>query len=91
MTLALPEIRRLARTSTIWRSEVWFSLTIGGASNAPTKAVNLLTNNILRRVTPGFRNFLDFRLRLLPHYGITWQHHTPILLRGRLPAVALVL
>jgi hypothetical protein len=41
-----------------------------------------------RRVGHGFRNFDNYRLRLLQHCGITWHHQTPTPLRGRLPRLA---
>ena len=65
----------------------WPTLNTGRISNGPTEAVNLLIKKILR-VGHGFRNFHNYRLRLLLHCGITWQHHTPTPLRGRLPRLA---
>ena len=50
-------------------------------------AVNLLIKKILR-VGHGLRNFHNYRLRPLLHCGVTWQNHTPISLRGRLPRLA---
>ena len=81
----VPELRRLARTLTTWRAEFLAYFSTGRISNGPTEAVNLLIKKILR-VAHGFRNFHNYRLRLLLHCGITWQHHTPTPLRGRLPA-----
>jgi len=83
----IPELRRLARTLTTWRTEFLAYFTTGRISNGPTEAVNLLIKKILR-VGHGFRNFRNYRLRLLLHCGITWQHHTPTPLRGRLPRLA---
>jgi hypothetical protein len=40
------------------------------------------------RVGHGFRNFDNYRLRLLLHCGITWHHQIPTPLRGRLPRLA---
>jgi transposase len=83
----IPELRRLARTITTWREEFLAYFTTGRISNGPTEAVNLLIKKILRG-GHGFRNFRNYRLRLLLHCGITWQHHTPTPLRGRLPRLA---
>ena len=83
----VPEIGRLARTITTWRDEFLAYFSTGRISNGPTEAVNLLIKKILR-VGHGFRNFDNYRLRLLLHCGITWHHHTPTPLRGRLPRLA---
>jgi transposase len=83
----VPELRRLARTLTAWRTEFLAFFSTGRISNGPTEAVNLLIKKILR-VGHGFRNFHNYRLRLLLHCGITWQHHTPTPLRGRQPRLA---
>jgi hypothetical protein len=78
---------RLARTLLAWHTEFLAYFTTGRISNGPTEAVNLLIKKILR-VGHGFRNFRNYRLRLLLHCGITWQHHTPTPLRGHLPRLA---
>jgi transposase len=83
----IPELARLARTITTWHAEFLAYFTTARLSNGPTEAVNLLIKKILR-VAHGFRNFNNYRLRLLLHCGITWQHHTPTPLRGRLPRLA---
>jgi hypothetical protein len=74
----VPEIGRLARTITTSRDVFLAYFSTGRISNGPTEAVNLLTKKILR-VGHGFRNFDNYRLRLLLHCGITWhitpQHH----------------
>jgi transposase len=61
--------------------------TNAGISNGPTEAINLLIRKI-KRVGHGFRNFNNYRLRLLLHCGVVWDtiHATPI--RGRLPRSA---
>ena len=38
----------------------------------PTEAINLLIKKI-KRVGHGFRNFTNYRLRLLLHCGTTWD------------------
>jgi transposase len=81
------ELARLARTITTWRDEFLAYFSAGRISNGPTEAVNLLIKKILR-VGHGFRNFDNYRLRLLLHCGIIWNHQTPTPLRGRLPRLA---
>lgn len=51
-----------------------------GVSNGPTEAINLLIKKI-KRVEHGFRNFDNYRLRLILHCGIEW--HTATAIRGR--------
>ena len=58
--------------------------TTGGASNGPTEAVNLLIKRI-KRVGFGFRNFANYRLRLLLHCGVAWQDASTTRIRGRKP------
>jgi hypothetical protein len=55
-----------------------------GCSNGPTEAVNLLIKKV-KRVGHGFRNFANYRLRLLLHCGVTWQTSQTARLRGRSP------
>jgi transposase len=56
----------------------------GGCSNGPTEAVNLLVKKV-KRVGHGFRNFGNYRLRLLLQCAIGWQAHQTARLRGRSP------
>ena len=79
-TCPIPEIARLGRTLRSWRVEFLAYFDTGGMSNGPTEAINLLVEK-LRRVGHGFRNFDNYRLRLLLHCGITW--HTPLTPRIR--------
>ena len=83
----VPELLRLARTLDAWRDELLAYFTTGGVSNGPTEAINLLIKRI-KRVSFGFRNFDNYRLRLLLHCGVRW--HTPIAtpIRGRPPRLA---
>ena len=55
-----------------------------GCSNGPTEAVNLLIKKV-KRVERGFRNFTNYRLRLLVHCGVRWQMRRTASLRGRSP------
>jgi transposase len=80
----VPEVRRLARTVRRWEAEILAWHTTGGASNGPTEAVNLLIKKI-KRVGHGFRNFDNYRLRLLLHCGVTWQDQPAARLRARTP------
>ena len=53
-------------------------------SNGPTEAVNLLVKKV-KRVGHGFRNFTNYRLRLLLHCGVIWQTHRTVRLRSHSP------
>ena len=46
--------------------------------------MNLLIKKV-KRVGHGFRNFGNYRLRLLLHCGVSWQTHRTVRLRGRSP------
>jgi transposase len=78
------ELSRLARTVKAWEAEILAWHATGGCSNGPTEAVNLLINRV-KRVGHGFRNFANYRLRLLLHCGVRWQTHRTTSLRGRSP------
>ena len=69
----VPELTRLAHTVDRWRDEILAFHTTGGASNGPTEAVNLLIEKI-RRLGHGYRNFTNYRRRLLLGCGITWDY-----------------
>jgi transposase len=83
----IPELHRLARTIDAWSQELLAYFDTGGISNGPTEAMNLLIKRI-KRVGFGFRNFENYRLRLLLHCGVTWHTQQPTPLRGRLPRLA---
>jgi transposase len=83
----VPELTRLATTIDRWRDEVLAFHTTGGASNGPTEAVNLLVEKI-RRLGHGYRNFTNYRRRLLLGCGITWTTVPTRRIRGRQPAIA---
>ncbi len=80
----LPELHRLARTISAWQDQLLAYFHTGRASNGPTEAVNLLIKRI-KRVGFGFRNFENYRLRLLLHCGTTWHTHRTTRIRGRSP------
>ena len=83
----VPELTRLARTIDRWRDEVLNYHRTGGASNGPTEAVNLLIEKI-RRIGHGYRNFDNYRRRLLLGCGIQWTTVPTRRIRGRQPAFA---
>src|SRR5215211_5433898 len=79
--VGVAELSRLARTVRAWQAEVLAFHTADGCYNGPTEAVNLLIKKV-KRVGHGFRNFANYRLRLLLHCGVTWQTHRTARLRG---------
>ena len=83
----VPELVRLASTIDRWTDELLAFHTTGGASNGGAEAVNLLIENA-RRVGYGFRNFDNYRLRLLLACGIKWQTPPVARIRGRQPRSA---
>jgi transposase len=82
----ISELSRLARTVRVWEAELLAFHATDGCSNGPTEAVNLLIKKV-KRVGHGFRNFTNYRLRLLLHCGVRWQTHPTTRLRGRSPRV----
>jgi transposase len=80
----LLELSRLARTVRAWQTEILAWHLTGGCSNGPTEAINLLIKKV-KRVGHGFRNFANYRLRLLLHCGVTWETHRTARLRARSP------
>ena len=80
----VPELVTLATTISAWEEEVLAYHTTGHASIGPTEAVNLLTGKA-RRIGHGFRNFENYRLRLLLACGLRWNTPRVARLRGRKP------
>lgn len=80
----VPELHRLGRTISAWEDQLLAHFTTAGVSNGPTEAVNLLIKRI-KRVGFGFRNFANYRLRLLLHCGVVWHTHPTTRIRGRSP------
>jgi transposase len=78
------ELSRLARTVRAWQTEILAWHQAAGCSNGRTEAINLLIKQV-KRVGHGFRNFANYRLRLLLHCGVAWQSHRTASLRGRSP------
>ena len=81
----VPEIRSLGRTLASWRSEI-LAHHDTGASNGPTEGLNLCVKKV-KRCGHGFRNFENYRLRVLLHAGgITWPDRpAPPRIRTRAP------
>jgi len=84
LSCPVPEVQRLGRTLHTWRPELLASFdTHRAASNDPTEAVNLLIETT-RRTGHGFRNFDNYRLRLLLAHGPpTCDHQRPRIRRPR--------
>jgi transposase len=80
----VPELLRLAYTIDAWRPELLAYFDTDRISNGPTEAINLLIKKI-KRVGHGFRNFDNYRLRLLLHCGVEWHTPDATPTRGRLP------
>ncbi len=77
------ELTRLSRTIRRWQPQVlaWHATAL---TNGPTEAVNLLVKKV-KRVGHGFRNFENYRLRLLLHCGVQWQTRPAASMRARHP------
>ena len=77
------ELTRLSRTVRRWQPQVlaWHTTAL---TNGPTEAVNLLIKKV-KRVGHGFRNFENYRLRLLLHCGVQWQTRPTASMRARHP------
>jgi transposase len=84
--VGVAELSRLAHTVRAWEAEILAFHATDGCSNGPTEAINLLIKKV-KRVGHGFRNFANYRLRLLLHCGVTWQIHRTARLRGHSSAV----
>jgi transposase len=80
-----PELRRLAKTLRRWRHEIVAHHTTG-ASNGPVEAANLLIKQV-KRSGRGFRNFNNYRLRILLAGGNnpSCETHTVTSIRPRRP------
>ncbi|WP_236945157.1 transposase [Kocuria flava] len=62
--LPIPETVRLGRTLRRWRAAILAYFDTAGASNGPTEAINGVIETMCR-VARGFRNFDNYRLRVL--------------------------
>ena len=81
----VPELERLARTIARWETPIlrWHRTRL---TNAATEGTNLIIKNI-KRLGFGFRNFDNYRLRLLLRCGAPWQHRPVASIRPRQPRV----
>lgn len=77
------ELSRLGKTVRAWEAEI-LNFHVTRASNGATEAQNLITEKI-RRIGHGFRNFQNYRLRLLLHSGVEWNTRPTARIRGRHP------
>jgi len=83
-TCPIPETARLGRTLRSWRTKLLAYFDTNRTSNGPTEAMNLLVEKI-RRVGHGYRNFTNYRLRLLLHCGVEWHTASTPRIRNRKP------
>jgi transposase len=81
----VPELERLARTIVRWETPIlrWHRTRL---TNAATEGTNLVIKNI-KRLGFGFRNFDNYRLRLLLRCGAPWQTRPIASIRRRQPRV----
>jgi transposase len=63
-TCPIPEIARLGRTLRPWREQILAYFATGGVNDGGTEAINLIIEKT-RRLAHGFRNFDNYRLRIM--------------------------
>jgi transposase len=63
-TCPIPEVARLGLTLRAWRAQVLAYFDTDGLSNGGTEAINMLIEKA-RRLAHGYRNFNNYRLRML--------------------------
>ncbi len=63
-TRPIPEVARLGRTLRAWRAQVLAYFDTDGLRNGGTEAINMLIEKA-RRLAHGYRNFANYRLRIL--------------------------
>jgi transposase len=63
-TCPVPELARLGRTLRQWRAQILAYFATGGVNNGATEAINGVIEKT-RRLAHGFRNFENYRLRIL--------------------------
>lgn len=79
----VPELSRLARTVHQWQGEI-LAYHHRRHSNAKTETANLIIEK-QRRGAHGYRNFTNYRLRLLLHHGVKWDTQPTTKIRGHKP------
>ncbi|MCV7247990.1 ISL3 family transposase [Mycobacterium koreense] len=80
----VPEVARLGRTLHSWRTEFLAHFAHPDVSNGPTESLNLKIKNT-KRTARGFRNFANYRLRLLLNHGRILHNQQPSRIRTRRP------
>jgi transposase len=82
----VPELERLARTIARWETPIlrWHRTRL---TNAATEGTNLVIKNI-KRLGFGFRNFENYRLRLLLRCGAPWKTRPVASIRPRQPRIS---
>lgn len=85
-TSGVAELERLARTIARWETPIlrWHRTRL---TNAATEGTNLVIKNI-KRLGFGFRNFDNYRLRLLLRCGTPWQTRPVASIRPRQPRIS---
>ena len=85
-TAEVVELTQLAKTIRRWEIPLlrWHTTAL---TNAGVEGTNLIIKNI-KRLGFGFRNFENYRLRLLLHCGTTWKTRAAPSIRGRHPSLA---
>jgi transposase len=80
------ELERLARTVARWETPIlrWHRTAL---TNGATEGLNLVVKNI-KRLGFGFRNFENYRLRLLLRCGTPWQYPVVAPIRPRHPRIS---
>lgn len=80
----VPELEHLAATLHEWHEQIENRALFPAASNGPTEGLNLMIEKI-RRIGHGFRNFDNYRLRVLVYCGKLAPRATPTItpLRAR--------
>lgn len=82
-TSVVPELRSLVRVLKSWRSEI-LAHHVHHVTNARNEAANLSVELIIR-IARGFRNYTNYRLRVLLALGVQWQTRPTARLRGPKP------
>jgi len=83
----IAELARLGRTLHVWRDELVAHFDHPNVSNGPTENLNLKIKNT-KRIARGYRNFANYRLRLLLNHGLIHEDHSPTRIRTRTPRFA---
>jgi transposase len=82
-TADVVDLRRLASIVRRWEHEIPGLASHRSVQRAHRSHEPLIKK--IKRVGHGFRNFENYRLRLLPHYGVEWHIPPVARIRGRQP------